>query len=526
MYACPTCGAGLIFDPKTQKLQCLSCRNNYDPENVEKMRLDQAHEIKEANEDLSGDNYDIISYKCSHCGAELLTSDETISTFCSFCRTGTMLDRKIIEKRKPDYIIPFKITKEECKDIYVKKIRNAFFAPKSMIDTQEVQKIRGIYMPYWIYSFEKHGEYSTKGKKYSHRSGDYVYYDDYLLTTTIDSECSGITHDATSNFSDRLSESIAPFSISEKKNFSPSYLSGYYADNEDVDKKVYTSESDTMASDFISKKLKKDLTYFKYKAKPQVPLNEKTTELGLFPVYYLAIKNKKGDRISYAVINGQTGRIAADIPIDIKKFGLFSVLLSIPIFILLNLFITLSIPKLIICSILFNLISILILHNQSKEIHIRENELVDKGMQSKAQKKEQTQYNVEKKSFNTILTLSAIVFTLFIITLPFLIVFIEKYPYLLKLLGYGSIIVTAIYGLIRIINKPDKDISIYKPVLGLMLTIVLFLVKPVSDMYYYGVALISIAISIVSFYDIICKYNILTSRKLPQLGKRGGDENA
>lgn len=525
MYACPTCGAGLIFDPKTQKLQCLSCRNKYDPENVEKMRLDQAHEVKKTNEDLSGDNYDIISYKCSHCGAELLTSDETISTFCSFCRTGTMLDRKIIEKRKPDYIIPFKITKEECEEIYVKKIRNAFFAPKSMIDTQEVKKIRGIYMPYWIYSFEKHGEYSTKGEKYSHRAGDYVYYDDYSLTTNIDSECSGITHDATSNFSDRLSESIAPFSISEKKEFSPAYLSGYYADNEDVDKTVYTSESDTMASDFLSKKLGKDITYFRYRAKPQVPLEEKTTELGLFPVYYLATKNKKGDRISYAVINGQTGKIAADIPIDIKKFGLFSVLLSIPIFILLNLFITLSMPKLIICSILFSLISVLILYYQNKEISIRENELDDKGTQYKAKKNEPIQNKAEKKSFN-ILTVILVGFILFMIVIPFLIVLNEEYPYLLKLLGYGAIIVTPIYGLVRKIINPNKDISIYKPVFGLMLTIAMFLVKPVSDIYYYATALISIAISIVSFYDIICKYNILTSRKLPQLEKRGGDENA
>ena len=48
MYKCPTCGAGLVFDPKSQNLLCLSCRNKYDPENVENernMKLDQAKEI-------------------------------------------------------------------------------------------------------------------------------------------------------------------------------------------------------------------------------------------------------------------------------------------------------------------------------------------------------------------------------------------------------------------------------------------------------------------------------------------------
>ena len=152
MYACPTCGAGLVFDPKTQNLLCLSCRNQYDPENIEKMRLDQAKEV-ETQIDTEKE-YEAISYKCSHCGAELITTDETITTFCSFCRIGTMLDRKTIKKKKPDYIIPFKITKEECKKIYINKIKNSLFAPKNMIETQEVEKIRGIYMPYWVYSFE------------------------------------------------------------------------------------------------------------------------------------------------------------------------------------------------------------------------------------------------------------------------------------------------------------------------------------------------------------------------------------
>ena len=123
MYACPTCGDGLEFDPKTQKLLCQSCRNKYEPEEIDRMRLEQAKEIEGESEN----EYEAISYKCSHCGAELITTDETITTFCSFCRTGTMLDRKIVKKKKPDYIIPFKITKKECEEILF-----SFFYPKTI----------------------------------------------------------------------------------------------------------------------------------------------------------------------------------------------------------------------------------------------------------------------------------------------------------------------------------------------------------------------------------------------------------
>ena len=526
MYACPTCGAGLVFDPKTQKLQCLSCRNKYDPENIEKMRLDQAKEVD--NKIENNNEYEAVSYKCSHCGAELITTDETITTFCSFCRTGTMLDRKKVKKRKPDYIIPFKITKEECKQIYIDKIKNALFAPKSMIDTQEVEKIRGIYMPYWIYSFEKHGEDVAKGSKYSHRTGDYIIYDDYNLTTNVDAKFSGVTHDATSNFSDRLSESIAPFSADERKDFSPAYLSGYYADNEDVQEETYFSDSHEIASGHISKELGRDKEYHRYGAKPKVNLDEKSAKLALFPIYFLATKNKAGDRISYAVINGQTGKIAADIPMDFKKFAKFSFIFAIIIFIILNFFISFSMPKLIISSIVFNIISMIILINQDKKIVMRETLSDDKGAKTKLGIRNDDVSNepvnkLEKKAKNT--KIGYIIFAILFV-IPFVIAFYSIYPEIFKYVGYVAMLVIPLIMIIVKNKNPEKDISFYKPIIGLFVTIVVFCLRPALDIYYYLAAIFSIFMTIWSFYNIINKFNILTTRKLPQLEKRGGDENA
>ena len=191
-------------------------------------------------------------------------------------------------------------------------------------------------MPYWMYSFERNGDVSATASKYSRRIGDYVYYRDYRITSTVKAKSSGISHDATSNFSDSLSEAIAPYSIKDKKEFSPTYLSGFYADSEDVEKGTYYDETKEVVEKQASKELAKDSVFSKYNAKPHVGMVLETTELGLFPVYFLATKNKTGDRISYAVVNGQTGKVAAEIPIDFKKYIITSLILAIPIFILLN----------------------------------------------------------------------------------------------------------------------------------------------------------------------------------------------
>lgn len=62
----------------------------------------------------------------------------------------------------------------------------------------------------------------------------------------------------------------------------------------------------------------------------------------LFPVWFLSYRNK--DRVAYAIINGQTGKAVADLPVSLVKYFVGSALLAIPIFILLNLMFTIR-PK-------------------------------------------------------------------------------------------------------------------------------------------------------------------------------------
>ena len=52
------------------------------------------------------------------------------------------------------------------------------------------------------------------------------------------------------------------------------------------------------------------------------------------------------------------------------------------------------------------------------------------------------------------------------------------------------------------------------------------LARPVSDIYYYGGAILTLAAVLYIFVDIIGNYNKLAMRRLPQFDKRGGDDRA
>lgn len=530
MYQCPSCGAGLEFDPKSQMLKCHYCNNSYKPDEIEKTKLHESNADK--------DVYDALVYRCTQCGAELITTDETIATFCSYCGSSALLEKRNEKKHKPNYVIPFTKTKEECEEAYRKRLKRAFFAPKNMAEEQQIEKIRGIYMPYWIYSFEKNGDVSATSSTYSRRVGDYVYYKDYRITSTVKARSSGISHDATSNFSDSLSEAIAPYSIKDKKEFSPTYLSGFYADSEDVEKETYYEETKEVVDDQASKELAKDPVFSKYSAKPNVGMALESTELGLFPVYFLATKNKTGDRISYAVVNGQTGKVAAEIPIDFKKYIITSLILAVPIFILLNLAFTLTPTRVLILAIIFGIISLVISSSQAKKIFNRENNIEDKGFMYKKGKKIEFNRNRNRKMLDGSVSPIAY-FAMILLASPIFMLIIGLFEVFSSVMALITIIIIAIISISIITSKKkdkvyskekmkfsDKIKKTHKPLIGIVIAIIIFILKPVSDLYYYGGAVISIAMAIWSFYDIIKELNLLTTRKLPQLEKRGGDENA
>ena len=61
-----------------------------------------------------------------------MTFDDTAVTFCSYCGSQAMLESRMMKQNKPDYIIPFKVTKEQCITNYKKKLAKALFAPSYM----------------------------------------------------------------------------------------------------------------------------------------------------------------------------------------------------------------------------------------------------------------------------------------------------------------------------------------------------------------------------------------------------------
>lgn len=83
---CPSCGATEIsINAKTGKLRCNFCRHEFEPEKIEGLETDitklKGEAIGSGTQDIAQDTQDIVTLKCSSCGAEVVidTSESTRS---------------------------------------------------------------------------------------------------------------------------------------------------------------------------------------------------------------------------------------------------------------------------------------------------------------------------------------------------------------------------------------------------------------------------------------------------------------
>ena len=538
MYACPNCSGNLKFNIEKQALYCDFCNNVVDPYAISKERDAEEGDLK-IKDDAAGvsavfydecpgcgakregdetvcsycgaslakpvemaikdagsqaeDYYDVTFFRCPQCGGEIITEDNEAAAFCSFCGASTILDRRISRAKRPQYIIPFKKTKKDCMQSYNSFMKGAFFAPNEMKSEKCVDSFRGIYMPFWTYSTSKQGNVTVNGSRTYYR-GDYKYTENHALSADIDMEYNNVAYDASSSFADNLSQGISPYDHSQQSEFTPTFLSGFYADTSDVNDMVYQNDAQSLIARNAYKKFKAIPGFGRYglsdssnieKLKPNV--NGKF--LTMLPVWFMSIrfKDKKGEeRVSYTVVNGQTGKVAGDVPISVKKYVIASTILSLGLFVVLNFLLnfTISATMALLVSGIVSLIMALIFSSHESDIVKRELGEDDKGiMQSRRNKEAASETTSKEKA--------------------------EKK----KLLE----------------SKSEKSRAWIPLVIAGPLLFFDFLEIDgmfVSDLWYYGGAILIMIYTVWLIVRIVSRYNQLTTRKLPQFNRTGGDDNA
>jgi len=326
-YKCPNCDGELKYRPETRDFGCDYCGSSF---NSIENSLQQPTASNAADTSDFKENTGL--YSCRTCGAEVICDNETAAMFCYYCHEPIILTGRLSGNFKPDKVLPFTVGKEKAVEKFKDWCKKRRFCPKEFRNGQVLERMTGLYVPFWIANCNVDAYYSGIAKKVrTWTSGDYRYTEtmEFDILRDADIRIDGLPADGASKVEDALMEAIEPYNYDEMKPFSMSYLSGFYADKYDITKEeMYPriAERAEKAADTVIRDSVVGYSSVNFSVQRR-QVKDTEWEYALLPVWFMTYKYN-GELHSFAM-NGQTGKISGTPPLDKKKLTLFSVAAAI-----------------------------------------------------------------------------------------------------------------------------------------------------------------------------------------------------
>lgn len=320
IYKCPNCEAALIFEPHENRLICHSCDSAFRPEEITNNRLLATY-------------MDLNVYSCGACGGEILVSDTDAATYCIYCGQPVVVFDRVSSELQPDYIIPFRITKEAAKTLLQYRLHKHSYAQRKFKNI-EIDAMRGIYIPYWLYDIDYHDkQYYRVIKKVagglSESNRGYVKETEMMFKN--------LPINASYILDDEELQLLGSYSLEEMVPFNAGYLSGFYADRYDINFDEAAWQALVKAEKIFDDEIQDTLTKKGYEVSilkgknPQKSI--KKVSYVMLPVWFLT--GRYQGQPYTLLVNGQTGTVAGNLPLNkVKTTMLFlrNLLLAGPIF--------------------------------------------------------------------------------------------------------------------------------------------------------------------------------------------------
>lgn len=329
-YQCPACTGPMHFDGQTGKLRCDYCDSTYTVEEIEalfeeKNERAESQPIPESTSSEWGEDAEKMSaYNCPSCGAELICEKTTAATACPYCGNPAIVPGQFSGNKKPDVIIPFKLSKEQAIEALKKHYQGKPLLPKAFSQESHLQEIKGVYVPFWLFDGEVTADVTFKTTRtHTHRTSN-----ERIITTdhyevwrkgTV-----GFTHvpvDGASKMPDEYMDAIEPFDYGELKPFSLSYLPGFLADKYDVAPEECADRVEGRCRSTALGAMRQTVIGYEscIPVREDVQVRCGEPDYALLPVWLLSTRWK--DKVYLFAMNGQTGRLVGDLPISRQRLA-------------------------------------------------------------------------------------------------------------------------------------------------------------------------------------------------------------
>ena len=310
---CKNCSHALVFSPVSQMLECSACGSKFKPEEIEAESKEYREDLEaeEASKVCNSDESDLMDcyvYSCSECGGEIIINGTEASTSCIYCGNPNVVFNRIAKQKKPEFIMPFRVTKESAVSMARRKISAGAFVPKA-IKNFSVDCCRGIYLPYWFVNADFYDTVIVEGA---------VSEDDNVVTRYFGRsgklKFKELPIDASKILSDESSSKLEPFNMQHLKPFDEDYLAGFYSNVSDVTYDDVKKAARNRGKEFFAEAAIKDVSASNKKVVESCPSVEVDPDMkyAMLPAWFITFDYK--NKHHTILVNGDNGKVVCALP--------------------------------------------------------------------------------------------------------------------------------------------------------------------------------------------------------------------
>ncbi len=327
-FHCPHCDATTAYSAASGGLTCTHC-GYYEPPTVEtvgKAATEFEFTVETMDRAAHGWGVERKELACDRCGAHTTLSTDQLTLTCPFCASNQVVQVKAPQDLlRPRFLVPFTVTEDACRQRTQEWLGSSWMVPGDLQRLARTAEFTPIFIPFWTFDARARADWRAE---VAHTRTKTVYVNGKPQTRTVtewrwESGSVNLFHDdVLVNGSQRISpvllQRMQGYDLRELKPYDPSFLAGLSA-------QAYDTGLDAaweMGCNLMRQKTKKACqaqatSQHMRNFSMSLDFSEETWRYILLPLYLAAYQY--GSERYQVMVNGQSGKIAGQRPVDWRK---------------------------------------------------------------------------------------------------------------------------------------------------------------------------------------------------------------
>ncbi len=351
-YPCAKCGARLEFAPGTDSLSCPYCgnANTIVPTTGSVAELDYEAEL--AALASAAPMRDAESMVCTACAATVTKPAHVDAMSCPYCGSNIVATGSSTRQIKPRSLLPFKVTRQQADSAFRNWIKSLWFAPSALRREGRLDAaITGLYIPFWTYDCDATTRYRGQRGEYYYVTETYTETVNgqsqtrtrqvrrtrwYPAAGTVFNQFDDLLVLASRSLPQNIAAKLEPWDLPDLIPYSDDYLSGFVAENYQIDLPTGFETAKEMTLPTIDQTIRSDIGGDEQQIDSRDPRYSAITyKHMLLPVWISSYRYM--NKVYHFYVNARSGEVSGDRPYSWWKIT-FLVLFIIAVIAIIALF--------------------------------------------------------------------------------------------------------------------------------------------------------------------------------------------